>query len=536
MTADDLVIGVYAAAVTGCVAVAAVSWRRRAGSWAARPLAFGMAVCALYAAAALAVALMMRAGPAPGDALFTVTLSSLLLWSSLLGAACWCLCRVVADAGWRPRRRVLAVLAVQPSVTAAAVATDPWLHGVLEGWRAGHGDVWPRWTAGPLFWPLSAVTYAVALSGLAVLLRAMVQSRGIGRRQSATVLLAALLPGAGGLATAVLLADRNAPDLTPACMAATGVLTAYALFRQGALRLVPVARSRVMDHLADGVLVLDRSGRVLDMNPAARRLLVPGTRGLPHALEAVAEDGADGVAAGGVPSGEYPVDRPDGGLVIDVRAEPMDDGHGRPVGTVVVMRDVTESHTQRVRLAEANASLTAQIQTIDRLRGELAEQAVRDPLTGLHNRRYLNRALTRALDVAAVRGSHLSLVVLDLDHFKAVNDTHGHDVGDAVLVAAAEALRAGVRASDTLVRFGGEEFLVLLPGAGPDIVVERAEQLRLRCLEVAVAAPTGTVRVTASAGVATARPGDTPATLVKAADEALYRAKAAGRNRLMLAA
>lgn len=343
MTADDLVIGVYAAAVTGCVAVAAISWRRRADAWAARPLAFGMAVCALYAAAALAVALMMRGGPAPAGTVFTITLASLLLWSGLLGSTCWVLCRVVADAGWRPSRRTLGLLAAQPAVAAVAVATTPWLHGVLDGWRAAPGDVWPRWTAGPLFWPLSAVTYAVALAGLAVLVRAMAQSRGVARRQSATILLAALLPGAGGLATAVLLADRTAPDLTPACMAATGVLTAYALFRQGALRLVPVARSRVMDHLADGVLVLDRAGRVLDMNPAARRLLAPGTRGLPPALESVAEAGM--IAAGAVPSGEYPVDRPDGGLVLDVRAEPMDDGHGRPVGTVIVMRDVTDSHT-----------------------------------------------------------------------------------------------------------------------------------------------------------------------------------------------
>lgn len=537
MTAGDFVLAVYVAAACVCVAVAAAAWHRRPVAWAARPLAVAMGVCALYAVAAVGVAAMTRTAsvPAAHGVIFTWTLSSLLLWSGLLAPPFLCLCRAVSDHVWRPSRRLLALLAIQPAVVAAAVATDPWLHLVVARWETTPGDLWPRWSHGPLFWPASAVTYGVGAVGVAVLVRAMFNSRGVARRQLASVLVSALFPAVGGMLTASVFAGRTAPDLTPACLAVAGVLTAYALLRQQALRLVPVARSRVMDHLTDGVVVLDRLGRVLDVNPAARRLLVPGTRGLPAQLEAVADPAASAPGGGGVPSGEFPVDHPDGGMVLDVRSERMDDGHGRVLAEIVVIRDVTEWHTQRMRLAEANANLSRQIHTIDRLREELAEQAVRDPLTGLHNRRYLSRAL--GFEMARVRadGLELSLVVIDLDHFKRVNDEHGHDVGDAVLAAAADALRAGLRATDTLVRFGGEEFVALLPGAGLDTATERAEHLRAACRGIAVPGRDGPVRVTASAGVATARPGDNETTLLKAADEALYLAKAAGRDRVVLA-
>ncbi|HET7726531.1 MAG TPA: diguanylate cyclase [Candidatus Limnocylindrales bacterium] len=155
----------------------------------------------------------------------------------------------------------------------------------------------------------------------------------------------------------------------------------------------------------------------------------------------------------------------------------------------------------------------------------LENLARHDPLTGLANRRTLDASLAAELDRAARSGRPLSLVMLDLDHFKAYNDAHGHPAGDALLVAAAGAWQRELRPSDLLVRYGGEEFTAVLPDCSHAHAVVVAERLR-------AATPAG---VTASAGVATARAGESPANVVGRADVALYRAKEAGRNQTVAA-
>jgi diguanylate cyclase (GGDEF)-like protein len=161
------------------------------------------------------------------------------------------------------------------------------------------------------------------------------------------------------------------------------------------------------------------------------------------------------------------------------------------------------------------------------LLAEVRRLASVDALTGLANRRVFEEALEREVARALRSGDALSLVVLDLDHFKDVNDTHGHHSGDEVLRAVASGLRAASRAEDLPARYGGEEFVVLLPRCGPQEAVAVAERMR-----EAVAREPGPVPVTVSAGVASypvhAIAG--PA-LVQAADEALYEAKRGGRDR-----
>jgi diguanylate cyclase (GGDEF)-like protein len=164
----------------------------------------------------------------------------------------------------------------------------------------------------------------------------------------------------------------------------------------------------------------------------------------------------------------------------------------------------------------------------------LEDVASRDALTGLHNRRWLDQALPASLEGARREGRPLAVVMVDIDHFKRINDTYGHGEGDRVLVAVAHALTGGLRQSDQLARCGGEEFAVLLPGAGDPAARAVAERLR-----AAVAATALTLqpaqspeRVTVSVGLAFLRPGDDATQLLGRADRALYRAKAAGRDRV----
>ncbi|HVQ11880.1 MAG TPA: PleD family two-component system response regulator [Methyloceanibacter sp.] len=176
---------------------------------------------------------------------------------------------------------------------------------------------------------------------------------------------------------------------------------------------------------------------------------------------------------------------------------------------------------------------------VDHLRVRLehsVEMAILDPLTGLHNRRYMASHLGTLFDDAPLRGKPLSILLIDIDHFKAVNDSHGHDAGDAVLREFAARIRRNTRGIDLACRLGGEEFVVVMPDCDLDKAYHVGERLR-QCIAAApfeVGGRAGTVPVTASVGVAALEfAGDTPELILKRADQALYCAKRDGRNRVV---
>jgi two-component system cell cycle response regulator len=178
----------------------------------------------------------------------------------------------------------------------------------------------------------------------------------------------------------------------------------------------------------------------------------------------------------------------------------------------------------------------------ERLRENLQasmELAIVDPLTKLHNRRYFQTHLSAMLRDAGARSIAVSLLVIDMDHFKSVNDTKGHDAGDEVLKECAERLRKCVRQIDIVARFGGEEFVIVMPDTDQFAAGRVAERIRLAIEKSPFPIRKGqeTLNLTVSIGVATAGDGqENPDRLFKIADEALYTAKKSGRNRVMMAA
>ncbi len=164
--------------------------------------------------------------------------------------------------------------------------------------------------------------------------------------------------------------------------------------------------------------------------------------------------------------------------------------------------------------------------------------AVTDPLTGVFNREFLASKMPAEIDLALARGQSISVTMVDIDYFKRINDAYGHGVGDVVLAAIAGRLRNAIRGGDMLVRYGGEEFLVLLPKAGIERASEVAERIRERACAGPIDAGNGIlVEITVSVGVAELRtePLETMQELIARADAALYAAKAAGRNCVQIA-
>jgi diguanylate cyclase (GGDEF)-like protein len=194
--------------------------------------------------------------------------------------------------------------------------------------------------------------------------------------------------------------------------------------------------------------------------------------------------------------------------------------------TIVEQRRLGLVCAEQISLAIANV----------KLRDQLRDQSIRDVLTGLYNRRYMLETCRREFSRAARTGESVSVLSIDIDHFKKYNDNHGHDAGDLVLRAVGNCLETTFRNEDVPCRFGGEEFIVLLPGADAALAARRAEQIRSKVEAIVVRyIEKNLPKITISIGVAVfPEAGDNPQLVLKAADEALYRAKENGRNRVEL--
>jgi diguanylate cyclase (GGDEF)-like protein len=189
------------------------------------------------------------------------------------------------------------------------------------------------------------------------------------------------------------------------------------------------------------------------------------------------------------------------------------------------------------RLAVTAAGQTALAMVSLRLREELESQSVRDPLTGLYNRRVLEASLHREILRARRKGHSVSVVFIDLDHFKKFNDTFGHAAGDEVLMTMGKMFQEYFRGEDVVCRYGGEEFAIVMPEARAGDAAARAEGLRAKAENLSLQFHGQKLdRVTLSIGIAAyPQHGTTRDSLLRAADECLYRSKSAGRNRITVA-
>lgn len=207
---------------------------------------------------------------------------------------------------------------------------------------------------------------------------------------------------------------------------------------------------------------------------------------------------------------------------------------------VLVQSILDETHqmigTNRLLREQLNSS-SEHICTLSAELGEVRRKASTDALTAVGNRAYFDRCLLQELEIAGERGLPLSLILLDIDHFKRFNDSYGHLIGDQVLRKVARALRQSVKGQDTLARFGGEEFAIILPNTKCDDAAKLAENLRRTIGSRTIKSQsTGASfgAITVSLGVAQYRPDEPAEALIERADAAMYAAKHNGRNCVML--
>jgi len=309
-------------------------------------------------------------------------------------------------------------------------------------------------------------------------------------------------------------------------------LSAFLLARANMLDVRPIARTVLVDNVQDGMLVVNARRRIVDCNRAAERIAGRIRRDMVgrSAGEALPREFVAMLQSPVHLRSELMVRAGDRSAWFEVDVTPLT-LHGRSAGHLLVARNIDERRLAQEALEESRRALEA-------VNARLVEQSITDPLTGLKNRRFLFQRLNEEMNRHHRAGTVLGLLVVDIDHFKVVNDTHGHPVGDEALVQVAGVLAGLVRDCDVVARLGGEEFGMLAVDSDGTGLLALAERIRQAISRLPVARDTFRPMVlTVSIGVAFAGPETRSADgLFVEADRHLYAAKRQGRNRVIAAA
>jgi diguanylate cyclase (GGDEF)-like protein/PAS domain S-box-containing protein len=311
--------------------------------------------------------------------------------------------------------------------------------------------------------------------------------------------------------------------------------------------VIPERVKQAFDVMTEGVVVLDHRGRILLANRAFHQLhadaaLDPTGRALstlPWLVPGLEADPAQHpwsrAMLGAVPVMSHPVEigeSPTRLRKLKVNCAPIRDAGRQVRGCLVTFDDLTELHLANERLFKTLEELSVSKNEIEQKNTELEHLATHDPLSGCLTRRAFFDRMERARDEARRNATPLSCFVLDIDHFKSINDSFGHVVGDRVIQEVGAQLLGTLRASDIVSRFGGDEFLVGMPGCELREAVLLAADVGRRVQAHFADAAAGS-RVTVSIGVGALDPRDRQLTdLIQRADKALYDAKSQGRNRV----
>lgn len=456
---------------------------------------------------------------------FGITLAPLsacfLLWSSSFGN------RRPVSARWRA-----AVFAVSLAVCLVAFA-NPGQSMYAQVIIAPDNNGPLHYLHGPFFFASVAVIYLIVLVTMLITAWAQRHLSWRRRRVHAAVMLAISVPlvTSGFYASGSLL--LFAYDPTPFTFLFTAPVLAWLLTYNGLCDPLPIARRALLETLGDAVIILDNDGIIVELNQAARRL-APMPSGPMGAMVASLTHWREGMAwAIARPREAVPVTLPqDPPRYFEINATVLQES-GLVAGHLLVIRDVTMRQETENRLQTALDALNVQLADNLRLQAELHGEARRDPLTGAYNRRALDETLPVILQEALHSNRPVSVAMIDLDHFKSINDEHGHVFGDSVLKAFADHLGAMSRKGDLLYRMGGEEFLSVLPGTTPQEATDVVGRW-LQSLGSGLMVEGKQLFLGFSAGINTFPTLESdPTLLVAHADGATYLAKRQGRNQIV---
>jgi diguanylate cyclase (GGDEF)-like protein/PAS domain S-box-containing protein len=429
-----------------------------------------------------------------------------------------------------------ALLFIVPTITIFLAATNE-AHGLVwVGFSPGpEGTNSLIYHHGPAFWIAIAYIFIMVSVGTALLILSAVRSQKVYREQSRFLLVASILPWIGFLIYIMNINPFPGLDTVSISFFFSGLVLACGMFKGRLMDIVPIAHELIVENIKNGILIVDDHLRMIDFNSAAAsqlsinrsKIIGAQVQSLGIFWEKVKNQFDKNLAK----RIEISTDDSDQ-TYMDVRVTPLNDHRKRFLGWAVIMDDISVRRKVETDLQMVNNHLKRQLGEIQELQEQLRDQAMRDSITGVYNRRYLEETLSREVAHAQRKGYSLSIIMLDVDFFKKVNDTYGHKMGDDIVIALGRLLQAQTRESDCVSRYGGDEFVLVMPEMSKEHAFERAELWRSAVKAMVFQIGEKVVNVTVSLGISTfpANGPDSDA-LLKAADEALYLAKDSGRDR-----
>ncbi|MDR2355946.1 MAG: diguanylate cyclase, partial [Clostridiales Family XIII bacterium] len=400
-----------------------------------------------------------------------------------------------------------------PVVTVVLVFTYPF-NGIYFGESSFTTDPVPLLTfQGSVFRTIYFIySYTIMLVALIICIFYRSKRDALFRKYSMYVIVAVAIPMLGNLLTAFL---KLFPiDLTALFACIMGTIISYTLLFTGMFQVAPLAREEIVENMQDGFILIDPNGKFLDANLTAKRLfpeLEYAMTGLPTAEMHTFRQGSDDRLLQ-----DFSVETASGTKHYRVSSDEIL-YEGRAICTCITIYDNT---------------------SVRQLMDEITRMAEHDGLTNLLNRRSFCRDAEKKCDEILRYGGSAFLLMIDIDFFKKVNDSHGHLAGDEVLRVVSQTLSQRFRKTDAVCRYGGEEFCVLLLSPSKEKAAEIAEECRKRIEDLSIPFEDKIIRVTISIGLAEFLPARdrTLTELIARADAALYEAKAGGRNRVVSAA
>ncbi len=408
-------------------------------------------------------------------------------------------------------------LMVVPTITIFIAWTNPW-HNLL--WRykffiPQDNLLTFRAQYGYWFWVNAFYSYALAAIGSFFIIRNYFYSIRLYRKQSFWMVVGALIPLLYNIVYVLKLVPGMQKDYSSLIFSFASLAYVVGISRYHLFDLVPISRSLILDHIRDAVAVLDKEDRIIDLNMAAQKIFEVSLReslGRPLSSFPTIWSQLAPVWMSENPEIEITQSKNDETRTFETKITRFSEKSVQAYKTLLIFHDVTE----RVALLRS-----------------VQELARTDPLSELFNRRHFFEQINKELERFRRYGTCFSLVMLDIDHFKSINDIYGHLVGDQVLIQVAEFCRQEMRTIDVLARYGGDEMIFLLPETGPQRAKEAAERLRKGVEKLEIRVNGDINSITISLGVTSLMPDEETSleTLLARVDRALYASKEQGRNR-----
>ena len=371
----------------------------------------------------------------------------------------------------------------------------------------------------------------------AVVIKNLRKSEPPFRSQLTILAISGVFPIVSGAMYALNICPLEGLDISSFGFLLTNVCLVLGLSRYQLLDLMPVAHDSVIKQFQDGMIVLDIKDRVVEINQNALKLLHLSNKSplgedyqtlFPWKIDLTK------MALFHQPV-EFCFDQ-DKKIFYDLLVSNLVDNHAAIVGRLLILRNVSYRKQTELQLKQANENLHYQINEINHLQEMLEEQATHDPLTNLHNRRLMDEMLSQQLLQSKQLERSYSIIVMDIDHFKVVNDEYGHQIGDQILQSLGKCILEFTRTSDFSCRLGGDEVLISFMNMPANKAQEKAEFIREKIAGLRTISDKKEIAITVSIGVSTFPDNaKTIKEMIYWADQAMYLAKDKGGNTVVLA-